>query len=43
VSATELLQDYWWLMPIAIVADALILGGMTYGVWKGIRRWFSER
>lgn len=41
-SAAELLHSYWVLMPVAIVLDALILGGMSYGIWRAIRRWLRR-
>jgi hypothetical protein len=39
VSAADLLRDYWIVMPVAIVLDALILGGMSYGIWRAIKKW----
>lgn len=39
MSAADLLQDYWYLMPFAIALDALIWLLAGYGVWRGLRRW----
>lgn len=42
MSATELLRDYWYIMPFAVLLDALILGGMSYGAWRGMRKWLRR-
>lgn len=42
MSAADLLQDYWYLMPVAIALDAFILGGISYGIFAGIRKWLGR-
>ncbi len=43
MSATDLLKEYWFFMPVAVLFDALILGGMSYGLWRSLRRWVLHR
>lgn len=43
MTPTELLRDYWYLMPVAVLLDALVLGGMAYGIWRGLRRYVTRR
>jgi hypothetical protein len=42
VSATDLLQDYWYLMPFAIALDALIWLLAGYGVWRALRHYVTR-
>ena len=41
--AADLLHVYWYLMPVAIVLDALIWLLAGYGLWRGIRRYVTRR
>ncbi|HVE35390.1 MAG TPA: hypothetical protein VNC18_17625 [Gemmatimonadaceae bacterium] len=42
MSAADLLHDYLFLMPAAVLLDALILLALGMGVGRYVRRWWRR-
>ena len=36
--SARLLRDYWFVMPAVFVFDALVIGGLSYGIWRALSR-----